>query len=447
MTLKAKVIRNIGANAYGQIITVTIQLASVPLFLHYWGVELYGEWLILSAIPAYLSLSDVGFTTVAANDMTMRVAKGDQQGALVVYQSIWIFITAVTLLVGIVLGYLIFSFSVNELFSISHISSGQTPQILLVLMLYSILGVHSGLLSSGFRAVGRYAYGIVMSNSIRLVEWLLSMLMLVISGNALYMAMALLIVRFFGLLALWLVLRVQAPWLNLGYNSASVQKVRELTKPAFAFTVFPLGFALSIQGMVLVIGMLLGPVAVTIFSAYRTLSRVLVQVTAMFYQSLSPEISAAYATGKMDIVFQLHRRGSSVIFWLALASIVIYGLVGEWVIGVWTHHTFESNHLLFSLLIATVFLNVLWQASGIVLMSTNFHQRISTTFLGTTVGGVLISILLIKQIGINGAGLALVIAELPMMYLTISHGLALLNDNWAGYSRAVIGNPFQKKVR
>src|SRR5438128_6286169 len=92
--LKSRLFKSIGANAYGQLVSVGIQLISVPIFLHYWGVELYGEWLILSAIPAYLSLSDIGFASVAGNDMTMRMAKGDQHGALEVYQSIWLLISA-----------------------------------------------------------------------------------------------------------------------------------------------------------------------------------------------------------------------------------------------------------------------------------------------------------------------------------------------------------------
>ncbi|MEI8158789.1 MAG: hypothetical protein WCH60_18160 [Burkholderiales bacterium] len=67
-SLKVKLLRNLGANPYGQLITIAIQLVSVPLYLHYWGVALYGEWLILSAIPAYLALSDIGFVSVALRE-------------------------------------------------------------------------------------------------------------------------------------------------------------------------------------------------------------------------------------------------------------------------------------------------------------------------------------------------------------------------------------------
>lgn len=82
-------IRNgFGANLYSQIVTVIVQLVGVPILLYSWGAQLYGEWLILSAIPAYLSMSDLGFSQSAGNDMTARVARNDRDGALSVFQSL-----------------------------------------------------------------------------------------------------------------------------------------------------------------------------------------------------------------------------------------------------------------------------------------------------------------------------------------------------------------------
>jgi hypothetical protein len=50
------------ANAFGQAVAVCIQLMGVPILLHYWGMQLYGEWLILTAITTYLAIADLGFS-------------------------------------------------------------------------------------------------------------------------------------------------------------------------------------------------------------------------------------------------------------------------------------------------------------------------------------------------------------------------------------------------
>src|SRR5260370_41898128 len=75
-TVRGRLIRGFGVTALGPVVTAIVQIVSVPVFLHFWGVKLYGEWLIISAIPIYLALSDLGFGNVAANDMTMRVIAG-----------------------------------------------------------------------------------------------------------------------------------------------------------------------------------------------------------------------------------------------------------------------------------------------------------------------------------------------------------------------------------
>src|SRR6266566_3091040 len=53
VTVDQNVIRRLvkgwSANLYGQAVVVLIQLAGVPILLHYWHPQLYGEWLILFA--------------------------------------------------------------------------------------------------------------------------------------------------------------------------------------------------------------------------------------------------------------------------------------------------------------------------------------------------------------------------------------------------------------
>ena len=444
--LKAKLLRNLGANAYGQLITVVIQLASIPLFLHFWGVDLYGEWLILSAIPVYLSLSDIGFASVAANDMTMRMAKGDRQGTLEVYQSIWFFICAISVTIACVLALLVSLTSLSDFFSFSRISNEHTQKVIFVMMFYVLIGLQGGVLSAAYRCVGRYAYGTLMNHSIRLAEWLISMVALTLGGNVLVVAMSMLVVRLAGFIIIWWKLRRQESWLSFGFEAVSMQRIRDLFKPAVAFMAFPLGLALSLQGVVLLIGATIGPAAVVVFSTYRTLTRLLVQVITMINQAVWPEMSAAFGAGQIKLVAVLHRRASSITFWIALVAVSVLWVIGDWIIGLWTSHAFEQNDVLLFLLLVTIFLNVLWQSSWVVMMAGNMHQKISIVFIVCAACGLLGASLFIPVMGINGVGVALVIAELPLLYMTINSSLLLLNDSWPEYAKSVISNPLNRKT-
>src|SRR6202167_4222649 len=102
-SLKRRLIAGFGANTFSRLSTTLAQIFSVPVFLSHWGVHLYGEWILLNTIPSYLGLSDVGFGSVAGNEMTMRVAAQDLTQALVVFQSVWVLTTVITSLLGLLL--------------------------------------------------------------------------------------------------------------------------------------------------------------------------------------------------------------------------------------------------------------------------------------------------------------------------------------------------------
>ena len=64
------------SSTFSRLAASVIQLIQVPVLLHFWGLPRYGEWLILSGIPVYLSFSSIGFGNVAGNEMSMLVGAG-----------------------------------------------------------------------------------------------------------------------------------------------------------------------------------------------------------------------------------------------------------------------------------------------------------------------------------------------------------------------------------
>src|ERR1700720_4111593 len=88
-----------GATSLGPGVTALIQLGSVPILLHVWGVARYGDWLLLSAIPSYLTLTDLGFGDASGSEMSMRVAANDRKRALETFQSSWVLVTVVSFVI------------------------------------------------------------------------------------------------------------------------------------------------------------------------------------------------------------------------------------------------------------------------------------------------------------------------------------------------------------
>ena len=171
-TVRERFIRGFGATALGPIVTILAQVISVPVFLHSWGPKVYGEWLVLTAIPTYIGFSDVGFGSVAGNDMTMRVAVSDRRGALEVFQSTWILMSVVSFLVVIGFIFGAWTLPLNGWLNLSTITPTITREILTAFCLYSLFSLQADLTTSGFRCEGNYALGMLIKNLLRLSETL-----------------------------------------------------------------------------------------------------------------------------------------------------------------------------------------------------------------------------------------------------------------------------------
>lgn len=437
--LKKRLASNFGANAYGQLVTTFVQLLSVPLFLYYWGVDLYGEWLILSAIPTYLNLSEMGFATAAANSMSISMSKNNRLDTLSVYQSTWVFVSSISILIFGLFIVAIYYLPLVEIFSLEHISKDELTSTLVILILYTFIGLQWGMFNAAYRAVGRYAFITTSWHTTRLTEWISACIVLMFDGGVLAVAMAFLVIRIAAYFVVWYFLHLHSPWLRLGINKASIIVVRELFKPSFAFMAFPAGIAISMQGAVIVVGITLGGAAVAIFTTYRTLTRLLVQMVTILNQSVWPEMTTAFARNDLVLVRKLYQKSTFLSFWVTLLGGLFLGVLGQWILGFWTNNTIVGHETLLLLMLAAVSINVLWQPSWVLLMSINSHQVIAVYFVLFSILSVILVAFLSSLMGLNGIGAALFLVELPMLFIVVSQALKLVQSRWSKYIKGAVG--------
>jgi hypothetical protein len=60
MSVRHRIYLALAAGAFGQFVTIGSQVLLTPLYFLYWGAAKYGEWLLISTIPAYLAMADFG---------------------------------------------------------------------------------------------------------------------------------------------------------------------------------------------------------------------------------------------------------------------------------------------------------------------------------------------------------------------------------------------------
>lgn len=440
-TVKQRILRGVGANALGQGVNVLVQLVGLPVFLAVWGVEKYGEWLVLSSLAAFLSMSDIGFASAAANEMTMRVGRDDRDGALVVYQSMWALLCGLGgLMLAVVLAVLWFTPAAGWL-PLELTSATTAAAVLSVLAIHILVGQQSAVINAGFRCDGNYAIGQLLGTGGRLAEFLAQITAAITTGSMLAVALAGLAVRCVRLLVFAIVLKRYSPWLHHGIGHANKATIRELAAPAIAFMGMPLGHALGNQGMIQVVAAILGPAAVVVFTAHRTLTNVAVQFSNILANSAWPEFSKALGAGDRHTAKLLHRKACQWALWLGLLACLGIGLIATYLIPVWTGGKLQCNMTLLVVLLFCVLLRVFWWTSSVVPLSTNSHARMAVTYVLGTTASLVATAALAPSVGILAPAIGLAITDLLMISYVLPASMRAVDDNVQSFAKIIIIPP------
>lgn len=427
-TIAGRLIRGFGATSLGPIFTGIIQLVSVPLLLHFWGAAKYGDWLLLSAIPTYLTLSDLGLGDASSSDMTMRVGANDQAGALRTFQSAWILVTSVSVVVLLLAVVSVWWIPWQPWLKLSGISSSRAAAVILVLGAYVIVSQQTGVTESGYRSDGHFATGTFWMSILRLIEAALGTAVAVLGGGLLAVACTYLLVRLLGTITYAVFLLRLSPWIRYGVRHARWESIRKLVGPGFGFMMLPLGYAFSLQGLTIIVGARLGPIAVVSFSTLRTLSRFSLQLAGIVKHGLWPELSRAFGAGEISLARRLHRRACQAALSLSIVCGLFLWVFGPSIYRFWVRDRVPFDATCFHALLLVVVTSSLWDMSSVIPISINTHCRLALIYSGVTFASLGLAWILVPKLGILGAPVAMFATDTVMIAIVLHTTLSQVQD-------------------
>ncbi|MDP3164657.1 MAG: lipopolysaccharide biosynthesis protein [Hydrogenophaga sp.] len=419
-SIAGRIASGAGAYGYAQAVSIGTQLVSLPLFLHHWNMATYGYWLALTALPFYLSLADAGISTASSNQMIGLISQGQKARAAEVFQSAVAFLLSVSLLVLLVVGVVLLLLPSTTL---------QAPQWKTVLMLLSIsvvLSLFCSLAEVIYKATGGYAAGTYLVTTGRLVDWAGGLIGLVLTQSFIGVATCALLARLgYTLLAIWLSQR-RTDFLRWGMRRASLADIKQAAAPGALFLSLSLTNALSLQGFTLLVAATLGPAATAVFNTYRTVARIVVQITNALSNPLWPELTALKGQKDDGAFWRLYRRANRLGLLIAAAgALLVYG-VAPWLLDIWTHGQipFTATSMALFLLYAAVCSAT--QVPRVVLMSINRHAGLAWQSLVAAVVSLGVAWLVWDSAGMTGVVGAMLLGE-ALVWLTATRAVHRLH--------------------
>jgi O-antigen/teichoic acid export membrane protein len=425
----------------GKFASTIIQLVQVPVFLHFWSVPLYGEWMIISALPTYLSFSSFGFGSAAGNEITMMVSRGDREGALRVFQSCWWLISLLGCVTMFLLGVGLYFFTIADKLKLSAISEIDTKWIIFYLGVSVLLGQLEQLLQASYRSVGRYPYGSFIKSVMSLAAFVCMIIPVVLGGGARVTALVFAVANIAGTAILCVLVRRDIPWIEYGWRFARVAEIKRLFGPAVAFLGFPIGNALNLPGTLLAVGYALGPTDVVIFGTARTVSRVALQMVHMTSGTFGPEMSSAFGAQNHELTRTLHRRACQMSLLVASVMVVMMLTFGPWFLNHWTGGHVPPSRSLLSILLLVVVANALWSTSSTLLAAINQHQKLAGYYILATGITCVLCFVLARWYGLYGAAWSLLVAEIVMNMYVVPASLQVSRDTWSEFLASMMQYP------
>ena len=395
-----------------------MQLLLVPFFLKYWGTERYANWLVLTGIPTMLTLLDLGVAQALANRATMQAGAGKRDDATSSLQTALAFtlcLCAVVLLLACTVGLWI---DWTSLLRLATITTGDASLIVVLMAGYLCAGLMGGPLDAWFRTIDRTPAGAFMLANRRMLDVVISVIVLASGGGAVTLAASLLFGQLVSMVLLYALATHWSPWRIFGLSNASWSIFTSTLKPALGYMGFPIAQVVSLQGGLQVLNQVALPGAVVAFTMARTLMRLIIQAGVVANNALKPEISRLAGQGRMAEAKRFSRNASLLVL---CACFLMYGIlliVGPSLIEWWGHGKILANRSDLSLIGLHTMVNVAWFIPAAVLIATNRHTLVAFVYGFASCMSLFIWIVVQEWIPpMLGASLVLLIPEISALIM------------------------------
>jgi len=412
MSIKKRILSGAAVNFAGMVMSAAAQIVSVPVLTSAWGVEQYGTWLMITTVPAYLALSDLGFASASTSDMTMQIARGQRAQARTTFQSVWMLVNLVSaalLLITIVVAVALPGLS-NSTLWLSAYSS-----VLLLLVVYSALSLNARIALAGLRATENYAFGTMLNQLITLFEVSATLTIAGLGGSFFECAVGMVCMQIANVLIMFTALHYRVGWLQVGWSNASLSEVRRLWLPAVAAMAIPIALAVNLQGMVIVAGVFVSATAAATLASVRTVSRVAIQAVGAINRATMPELSAAGAKDDMHAFGKIVALNLASVALILVPGALLFGAIGDQVVEIWTRSKIHPAPSLVWLLAISMVAHGLWYYTSNLMLASNAHTKVTRLLTTVCLGAIAAAILAATYLGLLGIGLVLMLSEVACL--------------------------------
>lgn len=387
----------------GQGVAIITQLLIPPFFLRFYpsGIQVYGEWIALSASITYLGSLNYGVQTYASNQMTILYNRGEVEASKEVQASALrllglIFLTFCTV------GLVVFAIPIAHWLRLHHVGAAAASITLYLLIVQMAVSMIFNLLTNSYMAVGQLHRGTYWAIGQRLFSVLAMAVAIWRQASFPTLATIQLVAYFIFFIFVLIDIRRGWPVLLPSLRYGSWKKTAEILKPSGHFGLISIAGFLTWQGPVLVIQRILGSTDVATFSLVRVVFQMSRQLLSVASGMVSQDITMLFGQRDWVKLRRLYDLSERVV--LFLIPIVSIGslLMCPFLFTVWLHKRTIYEPLLCTLMAITSAVLGIKEHKTIFQSSSNEHEQLSWFILAGYTAMLAVSIFTLRAFGLTG---------------------------------------------
>ena len=412
----ARLLHGTGAGAVAYGLGITSNLLLLPLYLRFWSVAVYGEWMALYSVVMYLGNLDLGVTAAAINAATMAYARKDWDSFKRVQGTAW----ATSLLIAgigsvLVISLSLFYFRVNRWLGLTVINERDARFVFCGLSIALLANIPGRQLIAVYTAIGRFATYQWLYNIFSVVSLVITAVALSLGARPVALAAVIGGTTLFTIAIAAGFLGWQGSGLLPRIRDADWRTARTLSVPTGQFGISMIATALTLQGPIVILSRALGGPAVALFTATRTVANVVRGTLTLLRAPLSPEFSAASVQPNYDALRRLFRIAVGIDVTIAICLTAGLWSGGAWLIRFWSRGRIHPDPMLLHLLLIAFLLEGFLQILSIAGWSTNRFHAVSLGQLATAVLSLILAIALLGRFGPSAIPLGAIVPLIAVM--------------------------------
>jgi len=356
--------------------------------------------------------------------MIHKIASGNQQGAMNELSTSVIFSTLSLVLCALLVtaGISLFCGHIDRLNSIPNL--GIIAALLSIQMLFNML---RGYLISTLKADSKYNISVWILTASEGAQSAFVFAALWLGFRPLALSCVYAVTAAVGCIAIYIAVRRSVSWFKicLKPDPSHFVNLKAMLSPSLGYFASSLGQLLSLQGVRLVIGQVLSPADVAVFAAHRQIARISLLLLT-FLNPVMIESTRAHGNDDRERFEHLTFRGANVSFWTFTSANAVLFLISGPLFSIWLGSKLPYDASFMLVITLVTLIEGLWRIFGAPAQALNLHSGYSRVYLLSMSAMLPLGWFAGKIWGLPGVGLAMLFAELTVLFFSFRAGSSAL---------------------